>query len=163
MGPIIAALGWAAIAGLQLSGHDFRGHYDAAIDYVRETVLMGAFIATAVSSITISRAQGGAGKWPARFVALASATTVATILVGLVASEEPDWFFTSVGPALVTMFVALIALGIRSWNEAVVPRWALVLIALTPLSVPAFWFYFSVVPAVGWYGVARGFARDRPK
>jgi len=31
---------------------------------------------------------------------------------------------------------------------------------LTPLSIPAFWLYFSLLPAVGWLGVAKGISRQ---
>ena len=55
-----------------------------------------------------------------------------------------------------TMAVSLVAMSVRSWTTGAAPRWALVLIPLTPLSIPAFWLYVSLLPAVGWLGVAKG-------
>jgi len=161
LAPLSAAIGWASIAAFQLSGHDFRGHYDAPIDYLRESALMVAFTSTAASVVVMSRAQDGRGRWPARAVVVSAAIVVLVIAIGMASREEPDWFFTVVGPALVTMVVALAALIGRSWTAGVAPRWALLLIALTPLSIPAFWLFVSVLPALGWLGVAKGMSRAR--
>lgn len=159
--PLIAAVGWASIAALQLSGHDFRGHYDAPIDYFRESALMLAFAATAASVTVMTSVQDGRGAWPARMVAASSAVAIGAIAIGMASGEEPDWFFMAMGPALLVMTVFLVALGARSWTTGGVPRWALVLIAFTPLSIPAFWLGFSALPAVGWLGVARGMSRRK--
>ena len=156
LAPMTAAIGWVSIAAFQLSGHDFRGSYDAPIDYFREIALMLAFTGTAASVVVMSRAQDGRGQWASRAVIASAALVVVVIAIGIALGEEPDWFFVVVGPALVTMAVALVAMSVRSWTTGVAPRWALVLIALTPLSIPAFWLYVSLLPAVGWLGVAKG-------
>lgn len=157
--PMTAAIGWVSIAAFQLSGHDFRGSYDAPIDYFRECALMLAFTATAASVVVMSRAQDGRGRWASRTVVASAASVVVVIAIGMASGEEPDWFFDVVGPALVTMAVSLVAMSVRSWTTGVAPRWALVLIVLTPLSIPAFWLYFSLLPAVGWLGAAKGISR----
>lgn len=161
LAPITAAIGWVSIAAFQLSGHDFRGRYDASIDYFREGALMLAFIGTAASVVVMSRAQGGRGRWASRAVAASAAVVVTVIATGMASGEEPDWFFDVVGPALVTMAVSLVAMSVRSWSTGVAPRWALVLIPLTPLSLPAFWLFVSLLPAMGWLGVAKGIARAK--
>jgi len=161
LAPMAAAIGWVSIAAFQLSGHDFRGRYDAPIDYFRETALMLAFTSTAAAVVVMSRAQGGRGRWASRLVAASAAVVVIVIAIGMASGEEPDWFFRVVGPALVTMAAFLVAMSVRSWNTGVAPRWALVLVVLTPLSIPAFWLYFSLLPAVGWLGVAKGISRAK--
>ena len=161
LAPVTAAIGWISIAALQLSGHDFRGSYEATIDYVRESALMLAFLGTAASVVVMSRAQGGRGRWASRAVVASAAVIVGVIATGMTSAEEPVWFFDVVGPALVTMAVSLVALSVRSWTTGVAPRWALVLITLTPLSLPAFWLYVSLLPAMGWLGVAKGLSRAR--
>jgi hypothetical protein len=155
-----AAIGWVSIAAFQLSGHDFRGRYDAPIDYFRECALMLAFAGTAASVVVMSRAQDGRGRWASRTVVASAALVVSVIAIGMASGEEPDWFFVVVGPALVTMAASLVVMSVRSWTTGVAPRWALVLIALTPLSIPAFWLYVSLLPAVGWLGVAKGISRQ---
>ena len=155
LAPLAAGISWLSIAAVQFSGHDFRGHYDAPIDYVRESVLMIAFAATAASGLVMSRMQDGRGEWPARGTALAAAAAVTAIAIGMVGAEEPDWFFNVMGPALMLMMVSLLALAVRAWTTGVAPRWALVLVVLTPISIPAFWMGFSVLPALGWLGIAR--------
>lgn len=155
LAPLIAGIGWFLIAAVQLSGHDFQGHYDAPIDYVRESSLMLAFAGTAAAAVVMSRAQSGRGAWAARGVCASAAAAILAIAIGMAGTEEPTWFFNVMGPALLAMMVSLIALVIRSWTTGVAPRWALVLIVLTPISIPAFWMGFSVLPALGWFGVAR--------
>lgn len=155
LAPLAAGIGWLSIAAVQLSGHDFRGHYDAPIDYVRESALMLAFVGTATAAVVMSRAQGGRGAWASRGVCASSAAAIIAIAIGMAGAEEPAWFFNVMGPSLLVLFVSLVALSVRSWSTKVAPRWALVLIALTPMSIPAFWMGFSVLPAIGWFGVAR--------
>ena len=161
LAPMTAAVGWISIAAFQLSGHDFRGSYDAPIDYFRESALMLAFAGTAASVFVMSRAQDGRGRWASRTVIASAAIVVVVIAIGMASGEEPNWFFDVVGPALVTMAVSLVAMSARSWTTGVAPRWALVLIAHTPLSIPAFWLYISLLPAAGWLGVANGISRAR--
>jgi peptidoglycan/LPS O-acetylase OafA/YrhL len=160
LAPMAAAIGWVSIAAFQLSGHDFRGSYEAPIDYFRESALMLAFAATAASVLVMSRAQDGRGRWASRAVAASATLVIIVIATGMASGEEPDWFFDVVGPALVTMAVSLLVLSIQSWNTGVAPRWALVMIVLTPLSIPAFWLGISLLPAVGWLGVAKGISRQ---
>ncbi len=161
LAPLTAGIGWLSIAAVQLSGHDFRGHYDAPIDYVRESGLMLAFASTAASALLMSRAQGGRGTWPARGVVASAAAAVVAVAIGMVSGEEPDWFFGVMGPALLVMMVSLVVMAVRSWNTGIAPRWALVLTALTPVSIPAFWMGFSVLPAVGWLGIAWRMSRGK--
>lgn len=155
LAPMAAAIGWVSIAAFQLSGHDFRGRYDAPIDYFRESALMLAFASTAASVVVMSRVHGR-GRWASRTAIASAALVIIVIAIGMASGEEPDWFFVVVGPALVTMAVSLVAMSVRSWTTGAAPRWALVLIPLTPLSIPAFWLYVSLLPAVGWLGVAKG-------
>lgn len=160
LAPLIAGIGWFMIAAVQLSGHDFRGHYDAPIDYVRESALMLAFAGTAAAAVVMSRAQGGRGAWAARGGCASAAAAIIAIAIGMVSGEEPVWFFNVMGPALLVLLVSLVALSVRSWSTGVAPRWALVLTVLTPISIPAFWMGFSVLPALGWLGVALRMSRS---
>lgn len=157
--PLIAGIAWFSIAAVQLSGHDFRGHYDAPIDFVRESMLMLAFTGSAASALGLSRVQDGRGAWAARGVTASAAAAVTAIAIGMASGEEPEWFFDVMGPALLVMMVSLLAMTVRSWRAGASPRWALLLIVLTPISVPAFWFGFSVIPAAGWFGIARRMSR----
>lgn len=74
LAPMAAAIGWFSIAAFQLSGHDFRGRYDAPLDYFRESASMLAFASTAASVVVMSRAHGQGG-WATR-TAIASAALV---------------------------------------------------------------------------------------
>lgn len=161
LAPLAAALGWIAFSMVHLAGYDFEKRYGAPIDYFGESAVVFAFVGIALTGIGLSRNHDVRSQWPARVVAIGAGLAIAPIVIGMMLGEEPGWYWWLMGPALLLLTGSLIALSFQLWSSGVAPRWALVLIVLTPLSIPAYWTGFAVVPALGWLGVAWGMAHTK--
>ena len=161
LAPIAAAIGLTIVGVLHVAGnHTFEGHYDAPVEYVNDAALVLALFGIGLSAWLIQHRQNGRGKTAARAVAIGDGLLIVGILAGMASGEDPSWFLAFGVPGQLLNLVGLIALAVSSWRVGQFARWSLALIAVTvPLGIIGSEAGLSVIPAVGWLGVAWALSR----